>query len=159
MIYINDESKESYFFLYPVVLWNFAYACCKSHQFFCILYFFLIWLAVYKHKHDKQEIFCIKSSSSHLTACLSTKHDVQKVSFFFYYNWKLYVMHLIVVWYCHFQLVLVNLLSDFTSCKITQIFVRSSYIKMSVTNALMNLEKTIDYITIKITCIYIIYYR
>lgn len=50
-------------------------------------------------------------------------------------------MHLIVVWYCHFQLVLVNLLSDFTSCKITQIFVRSSYIKMSVTNALMNLEK------------------
>lgn len=57
-------------------------------------------------------------------------------------------MHLIVVWYCHFQLVLVNLLSDFTSCKITQIFVRSSYIKMSVTNALMNLGKTIDYITI-----------
>lgn len=39
-------------------------------------------IEVYKHKHDKQELFCIKSSSSHLIACLSTKHDVQKVSFF-----------------------------------------------------------------------------
>lgn len=67
-------------------------------------------------------------------------------------------MHLLVVrMVLSFSVSIGKLTVDFTSCILLKYLLEVHSIKMSVTNALMTLEKQL--IILLFTCIYIIYYR